>query len=56
MSASANRPFSREQRTTIVYGMVVTTCAFKVIVPRRVSAVAQSPAAIPSVAASRVVR
>ena len=23
MSASANRPFSREQRTTIVYGMLV---------------------------------
>jgi len=23
VSASANRPFSREQRTTIVYGMVV---------------------------------
>jgi hypothetical protein len=23
MSASANRPFSRDQRTTIVYGMLV---------------------------------
>ena len=23
MSASANRPFSREQRTTIVYGMLI---------------------------------
>ena len=33
--------------------IVVTTCALSVMVPRRVSAVAHSPSAIPSFAASR---
>ena len=33
--------------------MVVTTCARSVIAPRRVSAVAQSPSAMPSFSASR---